>query len=100
MRRVVRTDLARDEIAAALEYLGDRSAPAAGRLTDLVADKCRLLATNPFMGRARDELRAGYRSVVVGDYLLFYRVTDAEVIVVRFLHGSRDLPAALDQDQP
>ncbi|MEO2088711.1 MAG: type II toxin-antitoxin system RelE/ParE family toxin [Gemmataceae bacterium] len=98
MRRVRRTDLARDEIADALDYLEERSAVAAERLTAMIEEKCRLLATNPFMGRARDELRPGHRSVVVGDYLLFYRVTDFEVIVVRFLHGRRDLPTALDAD--
>lgn len=98
MRRVRRTDLARDEIAVALDYLEERSAAAAERLTAMIEERCRLLATNPFMGRARDELGPGLRSIVVGEYLLFYRITDVEVIVVRFLHGRRDLPIAFDAD--
>jgi toxin ParE1/3/4 len=94
MRVVNRTDQARDDIAAALSYLGQRSATAAGRLADQLEDKCRLLAANPFTGRARDEIAPGLRTVVVGNYVLLYTVTDTEVIVVRFIYGRRNLIAA------
>jgi toxin ParE1/3/4 len=94
MRAVRRTDQALDDIAAAFNYLGQRSTTAADRLADLLEDKCRLLATNPFAGRSREEIAPGLRSVVVGSYVLLYTVTDAEVIVVRFIYGRRNLIAA------
>ncbi len=96
MKDLVRADRATAEIRDALDYLSQRSFPAAERLSAAIDSKSELLRTLPFMGRARDERWPGYRSVVVGDYLLFYRVTDTEVVVVRFIHGSRDLATALD----
>jgi toxin ParE1/3/4 len=45
------------------------------------------------MGRPRDELGAGVRSVVVGRYVVFYRFTDTELVVLRIIHGSRDIPS-------
>lgn len=92
---VLRTDRARDEIAAAYDYLDERSANAAERLAEQVEQACRVLGANPRMGKDRSKFRPGYLSLTVGDYQLFYRVTDTEVIVLRFIHGRRDLPAAI-----
>ncbi len=95
MKPVIRTDVARDEIAAAYDSLEERSATAAERLADQVAAACRLIGANPGMGKDQSNFRPGYRSVTVGDYQLFFRATDTEVIVLRFIHGRRDLPAAV-----
>lgn len=94
MRAITRSDLAREDIAAAFRHLRRHSAPAARRLATEVDRMCRLLRANPFMGKARDDLEPGVRSVVVSGYYLLYTVSDAEVAVVRFIHGRRDLPAA------
>jgi toxin ParE1/3/4 len=95
MRVLDRTPTADAEIRAAIEYLDRLSPPAAERPSDEVERASQRLLSNPFVGRDRSALRPGYRSVLVCDYLLFYRVTDAEVVVLRFLHGRRDLPAAI-----
>lgn len=100
MRTLTRSDLAREDIAAALRHLRRHSAPAARRLAVEIDRMCRLLCTNPFMGKARDDLEPGMRSVIVSGYYLLYTVSDTEVAVVRFIHGRRDLPAAFAQDQP
>ncbi len=49
------------------------------------------LAQWPLSGRAREELIAGMRSVVVGQYVAFHRVFEDRVEIVRVLHGSRDI---------
>jgi toxin ParE1/3/4 len=98
MRTLTRSDRAREDIASALRHLRRHSAPAARRLAAAVDRACRLLRTNPLVGKARDDLEPGVRSVVVSGYYLMYTVTDTEVIVVRFLHGSRDLPASFTGD--
>jgi toxin ParE1/3/4 len=48
------------------------------------------------MGRTREELGPGLRSVLVQRYVLFYRVTTSGVEVLRILHGVRDLESLLD----
>ena len=50
------------------------------------------LARNPYLGRQRDDLRPGYRSFPIGDYVVFYRLTGTgEILVLRVIHGRRDL---------
>ncbi len=82
-------------MSEALEYLEQRSAATAHRLSEQIDDAERVIGANPGMGKDRSNFRPGYRSVTVGDYQLFFRATDTEVIVLRFIHGRRDLPAAL-----
>lgn len=48
------------------------------------------VALNPLIGRACDEVRPGYRKVAVGSHVLFYRITDDIIIVIRILHGRMD----------
>lgn len=43
------------------------------------------------MGRLRDELTEGLRSFPVGRYVIFYRIVQDGVEIVRVLHGARDL---------
>lgn len=59
--------------------------------------RCVMLAQNPGWGRPRDELRAGLRSLPLGRYLIFYRITNRGVEIVRVLHASRDLETSFDE---
>jgi toxin ParE1/3/4 len=54
---------------------------------------CEALAQWPHSGRARDELFRGVRSIAVGPYVVFYRVLNSEVEIIRVLHGRRDVDA-------
>ena len=53
------------------------------------------LADFPLMGRARDELITGLRSVLVHPHVVFYRVSDRSIEIVRVLHQRRDLATVL-----
>jgi plasmid stabilization system protein ParE len=50
------------------------------------------LADFPGMARKRNEIRVGYRTVSVKDYLIFYRVSGEVLEVMHVLPGRRDLP--------
>ena len=50
------------------------------------------------MGLDRSELRAGYRSVAIGNYVVFLRYADetgprSHLYVVNVIHGARDIGA-------
>jgi toxin ParE1/3/4 len=51
------------------------------------------LADHALMGRPRDELVPGLRSILVHPHTIFYRVTDTSVEIVRVLHERRDFGA-------
>jgi len=71
------------------------SESAADSVVDLIADRFRLLSDWPRLGRARNDLRRGLRSFLVGDYVIFYRITRAGVVIQRVLHGRRDIERIL-----
>ena len=53
------------------------------------------LRDNPALGRERKEIRAGLRSVPYQSHIIFYRILDNQIRLVRILHASRDLPKFL-----
>jgi toxin ParE1/3/4 len=55
------------------------------------------LVDYPELGRARSEIRVGLRSLAYQNHVIFYRILDTHIRVVRVLHGSRDLPSTLSQ---
>ena len=54
------------------------------------------LADFPEIGQARPEIGEGARSLVVGRYLVLYRVTETQVDIGRFVHGAREVTGVLD----
>ena len=62
----------------------------AERFIDAVHEQFARLVGYPGMGRAREELAPGLRSIPEGKYVIFYRASEEGILVVRVLHGSRD----------
>jgi toxin ParE1/3/4 len=84
-----------DDLSDAYAYLAERNPHAADRLLDEVETLTTLLAGFPELGRVRDDLRAGVRSFRVrhSRYVLFYRVAENSLVLLRLLHGARDSSA-------
>jgi len=93
MPTVQRTSLANDDLVAIALHIAQANPTAANAWLDTIEQKCRLLATMPEMGRLRLELTADIRSWAVGEYVIFYQPIRDGIVVVRVLHGSRDLPS-------
>ncbi len=66
---------------------------------DHLDEQFRVLATQPSMGRARDELAPDVRSFPFGRYVIFYMPLDDGIDVVRVLHGARDVDAVFNPEQ-
>lgn len=56
-----------------------------------IQEQSRKLAEFPLIGRMRDELRRGLRSVSAHPYVILYRIRSEAVEILRVLHGARDL---------
>ena len=68
------------------------SIEAANRLIDSLTRRFVLLAQHPYLGRVRDEdFGSGSRSFAVGEYVVIYRVHRPSVLILRVVHGRRDL---------
>ena len=70
----------------------------ADRLLDEIESKIRLLLQFPNAGRRRDDLQPGIRSYSAGDVVIFYRISDSVLDVVRVLHGRRDVESLFQGD--
>ena len=69
---------------------------AAKKLTRQIAETFDNLGDMPMVGRERDDLAVGLRSLVVGKYIVIYRLPEDKVEIVRDLHGARALHGARD----
>lgn len=68
----------------------------ADRVVDSILGTIGLLAKFPYIGRKRDDdLSVGVRSFPAENYIIFYRIRNEEVQVIRILHGHRDISSIL-----
>jgi toxin ParE1/3/4 len=70
----------------------------ADRQLQEIDEACAMLKSWPYVGRKRDELLAGMRSVPIPPYILFYRIEAGTVEIVRILHGRRDIVSIFADD--
>ena len=99
MPRVTRRPLAEADVLEIWDYIADDGIAAADRWVDRLDKQFQVLAMQPMMGRARDELAPGVRSFPFGRYVVFYLPLDGGIDVGRVLHGARDIDAAFNPDK-
>jgi toxin ParE1/3/4 len=58
---------------------------------DRIQARAEALIEFPKMGQLRKGRQKDIRQLVEGDYLIFYRVADDYIEILRVLHGRRDL---------
>jgi len=74
-----------------------QSSEIADRVVDSITQQFLLLSKHPYLGRKRDDLRPGLRSVAVGSYVVIYRVEGNDVVILHVVHGRRDIKAVIRQ---
>jgi len=74
-------------------HIAEDTPKQADRFIDLLQEKMFPLVTMPQMGVMRDDLQEGLRTLIFRDYLIFYVNEPDRLVIVRVLHGSRDVPA-------
>ncbi|MCB1094687.1 MAG: type II toxin-antitoxin system RelE/ParE family toxin [Verrucomicrobiae bacterium] len=67
----------------------------AERYVRMISDDFAELACDPERGRPCDNIREGYRRRRVEHHVIFYRVVDVGVDIVRVLHEQMDFPRHL-----
>jgi toxin ParE1/3/4 len=90
--RLILSRRAKEDLLEIWEFIADHDKIAADRYIDHLRDRALELLHFPELGRARDEIHPGLRSLLARNHLLFYRLERQEVQILRILHGSMDLP--------
>lgn len=91
--------IAEQDFSDIIEYLAAENLSAAHRVADRIEQDLQRLEQHPFLGKVPADTkltRMGYRVLVVGDYLIFYKVRGKTVLVYRIIHGARDILLLLE----
>jgi len=106
MLRIIVTPTAEWEVTEAFEHLIEEAGlDVADRFLAAFDETARFLAAMPGVGRvreAKDPSAKGLRSWAVDgfpNYLVFYVPGAESLVVMRLLHGARDLRFILDEDE-
>ena len=94
--RVFRTPEAIADLDAIWDYISRDNHAAADRMLDELNERFLLLSKHPELGERQPLLADGtYRRFTHRNYLIYYRPTADEIVLVRVLHGARDHEATL-----
>jgi len=97
--RLAFTPLAEQDLEAIADYIAaDNPARALSFVRELRA-QCQRIALNPPGYRLRPELGEGIRSCAHGRYVIFFESTPNTVVILRLLHGARDLPTQFGAEE-
>ncbi|MDX2241473.1 MAG: type II toxin-antitoxin system RelE/ParE family toxin [Leptolyngbyaceae cyanobacterium bins.302] len=77
-----------DEIS---DHFLAQSVDAGDRFVEAFNQKCTQLARYPYIGKSYAYLRPGLRGLLMMNYIIFYRVIDDDVEILRVVNGYRNL---------
>jgi toxin ParE1/3/4 len=75
----------------------EASEPIAARFIQAIQERFEPLRHFPLSGPARETLAPGLRVTFHSPYAIYYQPTPDAVIIVRVLHGARDVAALADR---
>lgn len=85
------TNTARADVASIVDTILQDSVTGAESFLDDLERVIKLIGQYPSAGRERNEVEAGVRSMPMGGYVVFYQQTKTSVVIVRVVHGARDI---------
>ena len=93
-RRITRSSEADDDLVSCWLYGANEWSPEqADEHLFEIESICERLLDNPELGKSRDELVVGVRSIVIRPHVVFYRVSKTEIEIVRVVHQRKDVGA-------
>jgi toxin ParE1/3/4 len=69
----------------------------ADRYQSMMIKEIELLAAHSKSGKDQHHIRSGYRSSKIKSHIIFYRILEKELEVIRILHERMDIPNRLTE---
>ena len=91
--KLFKTEQAQEDLIEIWASIGVHNEGAANRLIEQIDARLSLLREFPEMGAPRSDIRIDLRMLVIGEYLVIYRLLPEEVEIVRVVYGRRDIAA-------
>lgn len=97
--RVVLSNHAETDLEEIGDYIAADNPVRAVSFVQEIREHCRRIAAAPFAYQARPELAEGIRCCAHGRYLILFVPDEREVLIVRIVHGARDLSNLSDENR-
>ncbi|MBU0728843.1 MAG: type II toxin-antitoxin system RelE/ParE family toxin [Proteobacteria bacterium] len=85
------SDQAIEDLMELWLYVANDSPQSADKFIDHIQQQCLLICSTPKIGRERGELLPGLRSLPVKRYIVYYRIKNEVIEIVRVMSGYRDI---------
>ncbi|AGY58301.1 type II toxin-antitoxin system RelE/ParE family toxin [Gloeobacter kilaueensis] len=99
MSRYLLNALAIQDLEEISDQFAKTSIEAGERFFQEFQRKCRLLVSFANSGKSYNFIRPGLRGLPVDGYIIFYRLLEDGVEILRVLSGRRDLPALFQKPE-
>ena len=93
MSRYVINVLATKDLNEIADYFAENSLDAGERFFKSFNCKCQQLVAFPNSGKSYATIRPGLRGLALEGYIVFYRILDDGIEILRVLSGRRDFPS-------
>jgi toxin ParE1/3/4 len=103
-RQIFKSSVALQDLADCATYLGEQSPGLEARFLDAVEQTVDQIAELPAIGGFYDTQNPTLKDIRVWrvrgfeKFLIFYRLAESEIELVRVLHGARDIAAILTDE--
>ena len=84
---------AQEDFLHHIDFIAEDKPSAAEKTAKRFEDAFEILSENPQAGRQPREERLrllGYRYLIIGSYLIFYRIQENKIYIYRIFHGAQD----------
>ncbi|NJR26040.1 MAG: type II toxin-antitoxin system RelE/ParE family toxin [Richelia sp. CSU_2_1] len=100
MKRYLINILASLDLNEIADYFASNNIEAGERFFQDFSRRCQQLANFPNLGRSYIEISPNLRGLPLDGYIIFYRILDDGIEILRVVSGRRDLPSLFDEQEP
>ena len=91
--------LATEDLKDFANYFATNNVEAGEQFFNKFDRRCEQLINFPNMGRSYAEFRPNLRGLPLDRYIIFYRVFDSGIEILRVLNARRDLPSIFEEQE-
>jgi len=99
MARYLINQLASQDLNEIADYFVINNVRAGEKFFDEFNLKCQQLVAFPNSGKNYDSIYPGLQGVSLNKHIVFYRVLEDGIEILRVISGRRDLPSVFQEDQ-
>ncbi|NBD14914.1 MAG: type II toxin-antitoxin system RelE/ParE family toxin [Cyanobacteria bacterium] len=97
MSRYVINLLASQDLNEIADYFAENSLEAGERFFNAFNRKCQQLVAFPNSGKSYAEIRPELRGISLEGFIIFYRILDNGIEILRVVSGRRDFPSLFEE---